>query len=106
MAEEDTDRYFTYREQNGDEVEEDGVYTGDTPRDAALKVARRKTDPRDSVERAEEEAREIRIRERGTEKVHVYEAWSWTRETDDNDPDWLGDEVTEANVSKKGIDQA
>lgn len=102
MAEDD--RYFVYRTEENGEVNEDSVFTGNTPRQAALKVARRFTEPAGSSDEGEANAKEIRIRERGTDRVHVYDAWSWTEESPDDAPDWLPEEVTEANVSKKGVE--
>jgi hypothetical protein len=36
--------------------------------------------------------------------VHKYEAWSWEDEAPADKPDWMPEEITEANVSKKGIE--
>lgn len=90
-------RNFVLRDESG---EESSVFTGNTPRQAALKAARR-LDPAPSEDMAD--SVQIQLRERGTSRVHIYEAQSWTEEAGDDAPDWLGDEVTEANVSKQGV---
>lgn len=92
-------RYFAYRERDGNDYEETSVYTGNAPRQAALKAARRHADGA-----TENNPEELRLRERGTDKVHVYDGWTWEKETSDSTPDWLPERVTEANVSKKGIE--
>jgi len=99
MVRSDGKRNFALRESDGDET---SVFSGNTPRQAALKAARR-VDPSGSKQRAREETTEIRLREKGTEKVHIYDAWAWTEEAPDDGPDWLSGEITEANVSKQGI---
>ena len=95
MVREDGKRNFVMRE-DGDE---DSVFSGNMPRQAALKAARR-LDPADS----EDDAEEIRLREKGTDKVHIFEAWAWEEEAPDDKPDWMGNEITKGNVSKKGIE--
>lgn len=92
-------RNFALREENG---EEDSVFSGRSPRQAAVKAARRVAETADSEDDAERVA--VRLREHGTDKVHVYEGWSWVEEADESAPDFLGDEVTQANVSKEGIE--
>lgn len=90
-------RNFALREPDGTE---DSVFTGSTPRQAAMKAARR-LPPANSKEAATPET--IRIREHGTSKLHVYTAYAWTEAAPEEAPDWLDDEVTEANVSKEGV---
>ena len=65
-------RNFALRENDGSES---SVFSGSTPRQAALKAARRL----DDVAEAETQAttHEVRLREHGTDTVHVYEAWAW-----------------------------
>lgn len=77
------------------------MFSGRTPRQAALKAARR-LDPADSEARADRQP--IRLRERGTKKVHKYEAWAWRESAPDDKPAWMPDEITSANVSKEGIE--
>ncbi|USZ69662.1 non-histone chromosomal MC1 family protein [Halorussus salilacus] len=98
MVREDGKRNFALREGQGDES---SVFSGNTPRQAALKAARR-LDPASSEESADRT--EIRLREKGTDKVHIYEGWAWNETAPDDKPDWMPDEITEANVSKQGIE--
>ena len=98
MVREDGKRNFVLREDDGTET---SVFTGSYPRQAALKAARRLDETGDSE--AEASRKEIRLRERETDKVHIYEAWAWTESASEENPDWLGDEVSKANVSKQGI---
>jgi len=98
MVREDGKRNFALRETDG---QEESVFSGSTPRQAALKAARR-LEPAGSE--AEADRLELRLREKGTDKVHIYEGWSWRESAPDNKPDWMPDEITEANVSKQGIE--
>lgn len=100
MPETDT-RNFALREDDGTEP---STFSGRRPRQAALKAARRLDDVYDSENAAQENSTEVRLREKGTEKVHVYDAWAWEEEAPEDGPDWMGDTVSEANVSKKGVD--
>jgi len=99
MVREDGKRNFALRESG----EETSVFSGNTPRQAALKAARR-LEPESSESAAKSNAEEIELREKGTDKVHKYEAWSWEDEAPADSPDWMPEEITEANVSKKGIE--
>ena len=95
----DTDdkRNFALREAD----DETSVFSGNTPRQAALKAARR-LEPADSEAEASRE--DLRLREKGTHKVHIYEGWAWREDAPEDKPDWMPSTVTEANVSKQGID--
>ena len=97
MARDDDTRNFALREDEGDET---SVFSGRTPRQAALKAARR-LDPASSEGDANET--ELRLREKGTKKVHIYEGWAWEETAPDDSPEWMPGEITEANVSKQGI---
>ena len=99
MVREDGKRNFALRHQNGTE---DSVFSGNTPRQAALKAARRLSEVGSSESAAER--KEIRLREKGTDKVHIYEGWAWEEEAPSDKPDWMPSKITEANVSKKGIE--
>jgi hypothetical protein len=99
MVREDGKRNFALRNDGN----EDSVYSGNTPRQAALKAARR-LDPAGSENSAKSNSTEIRLREKGTDKVHIYDAWAWEEDAPSNKPDWMPSEITEANVSKKGIE--
>ena len=98
MVRDDGKRNFVLQEPDGDES---SVFSGRMPRQAALKAARR-LDPAPTKDAAEPV--ELRLRERGTEKVHIYEGWAWEKEAPSDSPDWMPDEITEANVSKLGIE--
>ncbi len=98
MVREDGKRNFALRESDG---EESSVFSGNTPRQAALKAARR-LEPGSSEDAAERV--ELRLREKGTDKVHIYDGWAWEETAPDDKPDWMPGEITEANVSKKGIE--
>jgi len=99
MPRQDGKRNFAFREG----TDETSTFSGNTPRQAALKAARQKIDNASDEETAKRDSTEIRLREKGTDKVHIYDAWAWTEDAPEDGPDWLGDEVSEANVSKKGI---
>ena len=98
MVREDGKRNFALRSTDGDES---SVFSGNTPRQAALKAARR-LDPASSEDSADRT--ELRLREKGTDKVHIYEGWAWHESAPDDKPDWMPNEITEANVSKQGIE--
>lgn len=97
MVRDDGKRNFALRQNSGSES---SVFSGNTPRQAALKAARR-LDPASSEDAADRT--ELRLREKGTDKVHIYEGWAWQETAPDDKPDWMPDEITEANVSKQGI---
>lgn len=92
------ERNFALRTSDGDEP---SVFSGKTPRQAALKAARR-LEPAPSEDNAETE--EIRLREKGEHKVHVYEGWAWEEEAPDDKPNWMPEEITKGNVSKQGVE--
>jgi hypothetical protein len=98
MVREDGKRNFALRRSNG---EESSVFSGNTPRQAALKAARR-LEPASSESSAGRT--ELRLREKGTDKVHIYDGWAWEESAPDDKPDWMPQEITEANVSKNGIE--
>jgi hypothetical protein len=92
------ERNFALRTADG---KEPSVFSGKTPRQAALKAARR-LDPAPSEEAAETE--EIQLREKGEHKVHIYEGWAWEEEAPDDKPNWMPEEITKGNVSKQGVE--
>lgn len=100
MVRDDGKRNFVLRETDGTES---SVFSGNMPRQAALKAARR-LDPGSSEEEAKSNAVEIRLREKGTDKVHIFDAWAWDSDAPSDKPDWMDSEITKGNVSKKGID--
>ena len=98
MARDQDKRNFALRESNGDET---SVFSGGTPRQAALKAARR-LDPADGESNADRT--ELRLREKGTHKVHIYEGWAWEEDAPDDKPDWMPDRITKGNVEKQGVE--
>ncbi|SFH01614.1 nucleoid protein MC1 [Halopelagius inordinatus] len=99
MVREDGKRNFVMREEDGTES---SVFSGSMPRQAALKAARR-LEPAGSEEEAKSNATEIRLREKGTDKVHIFDAWAWSDEAPDDKPGWMEGDITKGNVSKQGI---
>lgn len=100
MVRNDGKRNFVLRETDGTES---SVFSGNMPRQAALKAARR-LNPASSEDEAESNAIEIRLREKGTNKIHVFDAWAWNSNAPSDKPDWMDSEITKGNVSKKGIE--
>jgi hypothetical protein len=98
MARDKDKRNFALRDDSGDE---ESVFSGSTPRQAALKAARR-LDPADSE--GDADPTDLRLREKGTHKVHIYEGWAWTEEAPDDKPNWMPGEITKGNVSKQGVE--
>ena len=98
MAPDQDKRNFALRESDGTES---SVFSGSTPRQAALKAARR-LDPAPSEEAAD--PTELRLREKGTKKIHIYEGWAWDEEAPEDKPDWMPTEITKGNVSKQGVE--
>lgn len=98
MVRDDGKRNFGLRESD---ESESSVFSGNYPRQAALKAARR-LDPASSETDAKRH--ELRLRERGTDKIHIYEAWAWQEAAPGDSPEWLSKTNTEANVAKQGID--
>lgn len=98
MVRQDGKRNFGVRESDGSES---SVFTGNTPRQAAMKAARR-LDPAPSE--ADADRQDLRLRERGTDKIHIYEGWAWEEDAPDDSPQWLSGTVTAANVAKQGTE--
>jgi hypothetical protein len=67
------------------------VFASRQPRGAALKAATRGST-------------DIRLRERGTKRVHVFRGWTEVVPKPANGPAWLPDRVKKANVKKVGIE--
>jgi len=98
MVREDGKRNFGLRESDGSES---SVFSGNYPSQAAMKAARQ-LNPASSETDADRH--DLRLRERGTDKLHVYEAWAWEEDAPEDGPDWLSGTITEANVAKQGVD--
>ena len=80
-------RKFALRDEDGNEI---GVFVGKQPRQAALKAANRGyTD--------------IRLRERGTKKVHIFEGGRVQVTIPAGAPAWLPAKIWKPNVKKRGI---
>jgi hypothetical protein len=85
----DGKRNFVLRDVEGNEV---GVFCGTQPRQAALKAANRGyTD--------------IRLRERGTRKVHIFVGERNQVDKPANAPAWMADKVWKPSVKKIGIEK-
>ncbi len=91
----DKARNFVLREQNGTEA---GVFTGSQPRQAALKAANRSKGTKAKPV-------EIRLRERGTKKVHVYKGWKEAVRAPENKPKWMPEKINKPAVKKIGIEK-
>jgi len=82
-------RNFALRDKDGNEI---GVFSGKQPRQAALKAANRGfTD--------------IRLRERGTNKIHVFQGERKQVAKPANAPGWMPEMIWKPNVKKVGIDK-
>lgn len=88
-------RNFVLRDQKGNEH---GVFTGKQPRQAALKVANRE-------KATKSKPTTIRLRERGTKKVHVFKGWKETVDAPKNKPAWMPDKISKPHVKKVGIEK-
>ena len=82
-------RNFALRDAQGNEI---GVFTGKSPRQAALKAANRGyTD--------------IKLRERGTKKVHVFTGERVQVDKPAGAPTWMPDKIWKPKVKKIGIEK-
>ncbi len=82
-------RNFALRDSSGNEI---GVFSGKQPRQAALKAANRGfTD--------------IRLRERGTKKVHIFEGERKQVPKPANAPAWMPANIWKPSVKKVGIEK-
>ncbi|MFH1432273.1 MAG: non-histone chromosomal MC1 family protein [archaeon] len=70
----------------------DSIFTGRAPRQAALKAANRNIT-------------DIRLRERGTKKVHLFKGARTKVAAPSNAPSWMGDKVWKPSVKKVGIER-
>lgn len=88
-------RNFVLREDDGTER---GVFTGHFPRQAALKAANRCLGTANNPVT-------LKLRERGTKKVHVFKAWKSTVKAPESKPSWLGDTICKPFVTKLSIEK-
>jgi hypothetical protein len=87
MTEKET-RNFALRDESGNEI---GVFVGKSPRQAALKVANRGyTD--------------IKLREKGTKKVHIFEGKRVQVNKPKGAPAWMPDKIWKPQVKKVGTE--
>jgi hypothetical protein len=87
-------RNFVLREKNG---KEEGVFTGHQPRQAALKAANRSKGTKSKPV-------ELRLRERGTKKVHIYNGWKQVVAAPKNKPKWMPAKINKPNVKKVSVE--
>ena len=82
-------RNFALQDLEGNEI---GVFTGKSPRQAALKAANRgHTD--------------IRLRERGTKKVHLFTGERVQVDKPKGAPAWMPDKIWKPMAKKVGIEK-
>jgi hypothetical protein len=81
-------RNFALRDQDGNEI---GVFSGKQPRQAALKAANRGIT-------------DIRLRERGTKKVHLFLGERIQVAKPANAPAWMPANIWKPNVKKLGVE--
>ncbi len=86
---------FVLQEKNGSET---SVFTGRQPRQAALKAANR-------IGGTKSKPVEIRLRERGTKKVHIFKGWKETVNAPKNKPKWMPDKINKPFVKKTGVEK-
>ncbi len=86
---------FVLRSKDGTET---SVFTGKQPRQAALKAANR-------IGGTKSNPVEIRLRERGTKKVHIFKGWKEVVGAPKNKPAWMPDKINKPFVKKAGIEK-
>jgi hypothetical protein len=86
---------FVLRSKSGTET---SVFTGKQPRQAALKAANR-------IGGTKSNPVEIRLRERGTKKVHIFKGWKEIVSAPKNKPAWMPDKINKPFVKKAGIEK-
>jgi hypothetical protein len=88
-------RNYVLRGKNGKET---GVFSGNQPRQAALKAANRSKGTKANPV-------EIRLRERGSKKVHIFKGWKQIVTAPKNKPAWMPDKINMPNVEKVGTEK-
>jgi hypothetical protein len=86
---------FVLRSKDGTES---SVFTGRQPRQAALKVANR-------IGGTKNKPVEIRLRERGTKKEHIFLGWKELVNAPENKPAWMPDRINKPFVKKVGTEK-
>jgi hypothetical protein len=81
-------RNFALRDKDGNEI---GIFTGKQPRQAALKAANRGIT-------------DIRLRERGTKRVHIFTGERKQVKKPKGAPAWMPDKIWKPIVKKVGIE--
>ena len=81
-------RNFALRDAKGNEI---GIFSGKQPRQAALKAANRGVT-------------DIRLRERGTKKVHIFTGERKQVKKPKNAPAWMPAKIWKPMVKKVGIE--
>jgi hypothetical protein len=81
-------RNFALRDDKGNEI---GVFTGKSPRQAALKAANRSH-------------KKIKLRERGTKKVHIFEGSRLQVIKPKSAPAWMPNKIWKPKVKKLGME--
>jgi hypothetical protein len=87
--EEKKSRNFVLRDKKG---KESAIFTGKSPRQAALKAANRGI-------------ADIRLRERGTKRVHIFRGERMQINKPANAPKWMPDKIWKPKVEKVGIEK-
>jgi hypothetical protein len=87
-------RNFVLRDEDGTEH---GLFEGKQPRQAALKAANRS-------EGTKKKPVIIRLRERGTKKVHVFKGWREQVKAPENRPSWMPEKIFKPFVKKEKIE--
>jgi hypothetical protein len=87
-------RNFVLRDEEGNEQ---GIFTGKQPRQAALKAANRGNGTKKKPEI-------IKLRERGTKKVHVFKGWKEIVKAPENKPAWMPENIWKPFVKKEKIE--
>lgn len=77
---------------------ESSVFSGRQPRQAALKAANR-------IGGTKNKPVEIRLRERGTKKIHIFKGWKELVNAPKNKPAWMPDKINKPFVKKTGTEK-
>jgi hypothetical protein len=87
-------RNFVLRDKNGKEA---GIFLGNEPRQAALKAATRSKGTKLKPV-------ELRLREKGTKKIHIFESWTEVVAAPNNKITGMTVKINKPNVKKAGIE--